>query len=232
MRIIFILAVFCYAVYSCTMNLNGESTNFIKEYNKSSMVSPRNTTSDTSQKDTASVEAMTLAQGNTASDTLQKEELTDKQINNDQVKEDNNSKTEHKINDISDILLDKKTIATMTPEKLKNLISKGANVNAKNKKGTTVLMLYSASSSFDNIKILLDNGADINAANSQGGTALMGACQKNTKEVITLLLQRGAHQDARTTNGKTALDFLKTNNNLLHKDRMEVYDTIIKQMQQ
>jgi len=84
-------------------------------------------------------------------------------------------------------------------DKLKVLIKKGLNVNAKDTNGMTPLMYaYNC----DEIPILIDAGADVNARDNNGKTVLMHA-GKDCK--IELLLAAGVDVNARDNEGKTAL---------------------------
>jgi ankyrin repeat protein len=57
------------------------------------------------------------------------------------------------------------------------LISKGANVNEKDRKGETALHGLALNGKIDLIRILLDNGAQVNAATNEGVTPLhLAAC--------------------------------------------------------
>lgn len=69
----------------------------------------------------------------------------------------------------------------------KFLISKGANVNAKNEKGNTPLHI-AASISLDVSKILIENGADVNAQNIYGITPLHFSAKKKEADVTLFLL--------------------------------------------
>ncbi|MGO8945458.1 MAG: ankyrin repeat domain-containing protein [Syntrophobacteraceae bacterium] len=94
-------------------------------------------------------------------------------------------------------------------EKEKNLIlqallDEGADVNAKDSSGGTVLMLASRNGYKEVVQALLDKGADVNAENSDGGTALMDASTNGHKEIVELLLARGANVNTEDIGGETA----------------------------
>ena len=101
------------------------------------------------------------------------------------------------------------------------LISKGANVNTKDKKGKTALM-YSVggdapggdapvlladghADSSKISKILINAGADVNAKDYEGRTALMYAAYNDYKETVDLLIKNKANVNAKDKKGKTAL---------------------------
>jgi len=58
---------------------------------------------------------------------------------------------------------------------LKGLLAKNGDVNARDKRGTTPLMLAAAFGSVRSMKVLLDAGADVNANNAFDATPLMWA---------------------------------------------------------
>lgn len=60
----------------------------------------------------------------------------------------------------------------------KLLIENGADIEIKNKKGLTPLMIALSKASINYIKLLLDHGADVNATNDEGDTPLMIATKK------------------------------------------------------
>jgi uncharacterized protein len=94
---------------------------------------------------------------------------------------------------------------------VRELIKKGANVNARDDAGHTVLMQAAACLpigrvfAVDLVKLLLDQGADIEAKDKRGQTALFKASNFGLFDVVTLLVQKGADTGAKDNEGKTAL---------------------------
>ena len=86
---------------------------------------------------------------------------------------------------------------------LKAMVAGGAEINAKDKRGTTALMYASAFGSVDAVKILLSAGADVNAKNALEATALMWAV--NDLEKVRLLLAKGADVNAKSKMGRSPL---------------------------
>jgi ankyrin repeat protein len=86
---------------------------------------------------------------------------------------------------------------------MRTLLDSGADPNARDDIGATVLMHAAAFSSLDGLHALLDRGADVNAASTGGATALMWAVGDLTK--VRLLLDRGAAVNATMKDGTTAL---------------------------
>ena len=91
-------------------------------------------------------------------------------------------------------------------EIVKLLIDKGADINAKDDIGQTVLIDAAWGGSLDVVKFLIDKGLDVNAGNQGGMTVLMGAAQggKNL-DVVKLLIDKGADTKARNHIGGTVL---------------------------
>lgn len=82
---------------------------------------------------------------------------------------------------------------------------KGANTNACNICGWTVLMQAARNGSTEIAEVLLKHGADVNACNVWGETALMEAAQYGHTKVEELLLKYGADVDMKNNDGNTLL---------------------------
>lgn len=106
--------------------------------------------------------------------------------------------------------------ALLTPERIRELINSGDDINAKGGQGVTLLMLASAFT--DNPEIVRDligAGADVNAHDNDGYTALIVALadENANPEIIKLLLNAGADADYSDKNGMTARDYAKRSRN-------------------
>lgn len=75
---------------------------------------------------------------------------------------------------------------------VKQLLAKGADVNAKDAEGRTALMFAVANSHAGTVKAILQSGARINARSHDGGTALMLAAANDDVEITRMLLKAGA----------------------------------------
>ena len=96
------------------------------------------------------------------------------------------------------------------------LLAKGANVNAKDNEGKTVLMWAvdpQLSGSIEKVQALLEKGADVNAKDNNGRTALMWALSGHERfvsdifnpPIVQLLLEKGADVNAQDNRGQTVL---------------------------
>ena len=110
------------------------------------------------------------------------------------------------------ILLNAKLMKTITPEQLEEYIIKGADVNASDDKGTTVLMMAALSSTNPQIlEILIDKGSAIESKRNNGWTPLTIAAKYNPNpKVIQTLLDKGA----KISNRIQLLDLLDKNKNM------------------
>jgi uncharacterized protein len=87
--------------------------------------------------------------------------------------------------------LDAELIETITSNdvnKIKNLIKKGANVNARDGVGNTCLMLACDFNNFETVSFLLSKKANVDSVNQFGYTALHFAVQKNDLRIVRLLI--------------------------------------------
>jgi len=85
------------------------------------------------------------------------------------------------------------------------LLDKGADVNAKDNYGATLLMRVAMTGHTNTVELLLDKGANVNAKDNFGKTALMSAARIGNVETIKLLLDKGANVNAKDDLGETAL---------------------------
>lgn len=86
---------------------------------------------------------------------------------------------------------------------LRSLLDAGANVNARDPIGGTVLQLASQLGDADGVRVFLNAGAEVNSRDDSGGTALHYA---ENVEVARLLLEAGADPAIQTHSGTTAID--------------------------
>ena len=84
----------------------------------------------------------------------------------------------------------------------KILLDKGVDINARNRRGETVLMLSVHMDELSFVKNLLERGADVKAVDNEAGTALH---QVRFIEYAELLVAAGATVDARNKAGQTPL---------------------------
>ena len=82
----------------------------------------------------------------------------------------------------------------------------GVDLEAKDPRGYTALILATYNGSIDATRALIEAGALFDAADEgRGNTALMGVAFKGYRRIAKLLLQSGATVDARNRSGQTAL---------------------------
>jgi hypothetical protein len=86
-------------------------------------------------------------------------------------------------------------IATMNGDAVavKDLLSRGADANTKDRYGDTVLMIAALQGNSEMIRYLKEKGADVNAQNPEGDTALMYAVGSGKIDAIKQLLELGAN---------------------------------------
>jgi len=96
--------------------------------------------------------------------------------------------------------------------KIKDLIEKGADVEAKDKWGMTPLNLACRNKSLELAKLLLDKGADVMAKVGFGDrwTPLHRASDGNAIKIVKLLIERGADPMAKCDRGNTPLDLAQS----------------------
>jgi len=77
------------------------------------------------------------------------------------------------------------------------LLAKGADINARNNEGDTMLLLAASSGKKDIVEWLLAQGADVNAKGKDEETPLHRAAYSGQKDIAELLLAQGADVNAR-----------------------------------
>jgi ankyrin repeat protein len=83
----------------------------------------------------------------------------------------------------------------------KELLSSGADVNARNQQGNTALFLAAYQGFPEVVNLLLDNKAEIDGKCMGGATPLLAAAQEGHKEVVAILVARGAKVNAKSDQG-------------------------------
>jgi transcriptional antiterminator Rof (Rho-off) len=85
------------------------------------------------------------------------------------------------------------------------LIGKGANINAVDKYGRTMLMRAIDCDRYDVAELAIIHGAAVNAADKDGRTVLMHLVDNYRHYLAKALIDRGADANATDKEGKTAL---------------------------
>ena len=88
-----------------------------------------------------------------------------------------------------------------------SLLDRGADIEARNEKGSTPLHVAAEYNESEVVALLLDRGANIESHTKRGVTPLHLAAAHNKPEVVALFLDRGANIEARPESGRTPLHF-------------------------
>ena len=81
------------------------------------------------------------------------------------------------------------------------------DINQKNHKGYSPLMISAYNSNYAASELLLEAGADPNSADFSGNTVLMGAAFKGDADLVTLLIGLGSNKELKNQEGLTAKDW-------------------------
>ncbi|MHC4540014.1 MAG: ankyrin repeat domain-containing protein [Planctomycetota bacterium] len=90
-------------------------------------------------------------------------------------------------------------------EQVESLISKGADVNARNENGWTPLHSAAYYGQKEVAQILITKGANVGATNASGRTPLHLAAEFGSKHMLELLIAAGANVNARDNRGVTPM---------------------------
>lgn len=83
-------------------------------------------------------------------------------------------------------------------EVVRELLKRGALVDAATKKGNTALHIASLAGQEAVVRLLVQNGASVNVQSQNGFTPLYMAAQENHDNVVRYLLANGANQSLAT----------------------------------
>ena len=107
-------------------------------------------------------------------------------------------------------------------ERVKTLISEGADINSKNRMGWTLLQTAIRNRRTEIVTMLIEKGADVNVKDNRGWTPLHFASETGQKAVVEQLIAKGAEINVMDGRANNALSLAKKNN---HK---EVADLLVK----
>ena len=87
------------------------------------------------------------------------------------------------------------------------LVSHGANVNARDARGTTPLVLAANLSFLEGVDYLITSGAKVDEPNNTGETPLITAVHRRDLAMVRGLLKAGANPDRPDNSGRSARDY-------------------------
>lgn len=89
------------------------------------------------------------------------------------------------------------------------LIGKGANVNARDARGVSPLVIASNLGFIEGVTLLVDQKANVDEASDTGETPLISAVHRRNLELMRVLLRAGADPDRTDNSGRSARDYAK-----------------------
>jgi ankyrin repeat protein len=120
-------------------------------------------------------------------------------------------------------------IANQKPKLAAFFMDAGANPNAKNKIGSTLLLYACKAGMLEFVQKFQVLGQDIRYANANGATALHFACVHGHPHIMQYLIEQGADMNAETLNGLTPLQWCaNSENNKTLKTRLECAELLLK----
>lgn len=94
-------------------------------------------------------------------------------------------------------------------EALQQYLNLGGDIEIRNFKGHTLLMLACYNNNQAASQLLIDRGADVNSRDDMGNSILMGASFKGHVGVAEMLISSGADPEVKNPHGMTALDLAR-----------------------
>lgn len=88
---------------------------------------------------------------------------------------------------------------------VKQILDRGADVNASTSKGKRALMVAASEGKAEVARLLIERGAEVDAADVYGTTALIVAATSGHTDVVALLLEHGADPAASDSSGGSPL---------------------------
>lgn len=88
----------------------------------------------------------------------------------------------------------------------KQLISKGFDINSKDKRGDGALQMAAFIADFDRVQFLINQGADVNLQDQNGHSVLMDSARRGNTIFVKQLLVLGANPNLTNQEDKTAAD--------------------------
>ncbi len=89
------------------------------------------------------------------------------------------------------------------------LIAKGANVNVRDARGVTPLVIACNLNFVEGVELLIKSGARVDESNNSGETPLITSVHNRNLPLIRLLLQAGADPDRADNSGRSAREYAK-----------------------
>ena len=87
------------------------------------------------------------------------------------------------------------------------LVAHGANVNTRDAKGTTPLVLAANLGFLEGVDFLITSGARVDDPNNTGETPLISAVHRHDIALVRALLKAGANPDRPDNSGRSARDY-------------------------
>lgn len=113
------------------------------------------------------------------------------------------------------------------PEVAKLLIEKGAQIEAKDTRGRTPLLICAMESHVEVAQVLVQHGAQVNSKTGGGNTPLNFATSYGHIDMVKLLIQNGAQVDIKGQHGNTPLHGIMQSRGIGAKRHFEIVKYLI-----